>query len=86
MTEIIRQLAPDDPPERAYGMAAAMAMEHLGHLFSFLDQRIGELVIFDPAAKVQESTIKDALKVGAIVCRQFATLLAHDSCQPHQAS
>lgn len=69
--ETIRELAPDLPSGEAYSLAAATGMEHLGNLFKFLDQRIGELVMFDPDAKVKEATIREALKVGEKVCSLF---------------
>jgi len=67
----IRDLAPEHTPEAAYGLAAAMGMEHLGNLLNFLDAKIGDLVIFDPEAKVKEQVIRDAIKVGARVCHCF---------------
>lgn len=65
----IRDLAPEQPAPEAYAMTAAMALEHLGNLFTFLDQRLGEMAMFDPAAKVQEAVLREGIRVGAKVCR-----------------
>lgn len=67
----IRTLTGKNDPE-SYALAAAMVLEHLGNLFTFLDQRLGELVMFDPEAKVKEAVIREALKVGGMVAAKMA--------------
>lgn len=64
----IQDFAPAEPADRAYAMVAALSLERLGYLFQFLDQHLGEVAIFDPDAKVRESMIRDALKVGQSIC------------------
>jgi hypothetical protein len=49
-----------------------MVLEHLGNLFAFLDGHIGELAIFDPGAKVEENTVREAIRVGAKVCAMMS--------------
>lgn len=55
----------------AYATTAAMTLEHLGNLFGFLDARLGEMAIFDPTARVQEVTVREAIRVGSLVCQMM---------------
>jgi hypothetical protein len=70
--DALRNVTGLEGPE-AYATTAAMALEHLGNLFAFLDTRLGELAIFDPEARVQEATVREAIRVGALVCQMMAT-------------
>ncbi len=70
MENVIEALAGEATPP-AYAAAAGMALAHLGNLFGFMDARLGELVIFDPEAKVKEATIREAIKVGRLVCERM---------------
>jgi hypothetical protein len=70
--DALRNVTGLEGPE-AYATTAAMTLEHLGNLFAFLDQRLGHLVIFDPQAQVQEATVREAIKIGSLVCRLMAT-------------
>lgn len=70
--DALRNVTGLEGPE-AYATTAAMTLEHLGNLFTFLDARLGELAIFDPEARVQEATIREAIKVGSLVCQMMAT-------------
>jgi hypothetical protein len=56
----------------AYATTAAMVLEHLGNLFAFLDGHLGELAIFDPHSKVEENTVREAIRVGSRVCALMA--------------
>ena len=67
----IRTLAGKSDPE-SYALVSAMVLEHVGNLFTFLDQRLGELVMFDPEARVKEQVIREALKVGGLVTAMVA--------------
>jgi len=64
----VRLVTGEATPE-AFATTAAMALEHIGNLLTFLDQRLGEMVMFDPEANTQEATIREALAVGGKVCR-----------------
>ena len=70
--DALRNVTGLEGPE-AYATTAAMTLEHLGNLFTFLDARLGELAIFDPSARVQEATIREAIRVGSLVCQMMAT-------------
>jgi hypothetical protein len=56
----------------AYATTAAMVLEHLGNLFAFLDGHLGELAIFDPHSKVEENTVREAIRVASRVCALMA--------------
>lgn len=68
---LVELLAGEQTPEN-YALTSAMALEHLGHLFTFLDARMGELVMFDPEAQTKERVIREAIKVGSLVCNLLA--------------
>lgn len=70
MENVIEALAGEATPS-SYADAAGMALEHLGNLFGFMDARLGELVMFDPEARVKEATIREAIKVGRLVCERM---------------
>lgn len=70
--DALRNVTGLEGPE-AYATTAAMTLEHLGNLFGFLDARLGTLAIFDPAAQVQEATVREAIRVGSLVCRMMVT-------------
>jgi len=63
----VELLAGERTPEN-FALTTSMALEHLGRLFAFLDARMGELVMFDPEAQVKEAVIREAIKVGSLVC------------------
>jgi hypothetical protein len=51
-----------------YALTQALALEHLGNLLAGLERHLGESVIFDPAARIQEQTIRDGVKIGRALC------------------
>lgn len=77
----IKAITGEESPEN-YALAAAMAFEHIGNLFTFLDTRLGEFVMFDPDEKVKENVIREALRIGGLVCRVMVADSKKCAC-PH---
>jgi hypothetical protein len=69
----VQDFAPDLAPDQAFGLTSAMAFDHLGNLFTFMDAHLGTMAIFDPESKAQERAVREAIRVGAKVCKMMTT-------------
>ena len=50
-------------------LTQALALQRLGNLLGCLEKHLGESVIFDPSAKIQEQVIRDGIEIGRSLCR-----------------
>lgn len=83
MDSILTTIA-GEQTERAFSATACMTLEHLGSLFTFMAQNIGALAIFDPERKPEEMAIREAIKVGKLVCQRLVEEGAQVGVSPEE--
>ena len=56
------------PDAELLALTQGLALQRLGNLLGCMEKHLGESVIFDPAAKIQEHVIRDGILIGRSLC------------------